>query len=200
MSSGFRNGIHLVFHPARMKYITARQIWRDCHAVLPASGEQHLDPKTDSRKPSPHRHVIHATETRSAKGNDLQVLNAVQMGKAQSIIARLDPIQRAWGMYAYTDMFTTSDHEALRQWMWNQANWQSPNYKKMLRSMILIDLCLENMRSVFNTGSTKLRQHKILQVNKQNMSRDGWNAKIDILEGMIDNLDKDALAPLGILL
>jgi hypothetical protein len=181
-----------------MKYLSARQIWRDAFAVLPSKGGGFFDPGTTG----PEREgQLHAHETRSSRGNGMQVVNMVEMGKAQTLIAGLPILHRSWGNFAYTDIFTTLEHNRIRQWLfstWAEKNAEDyqGDFTKSYRTLILVDLATEDMKSRLTTGKAKGKLHDHLGINRQNVKRDGWAARLEAMEDLIDQVDREALRPL----
>jgi len=188
-----------------LRHLSARQLWRDAFQVLPSQGVEFMDPKTSRNKR--RGPVSHATETRTKRGNDMQILNSVEMGQVQNVVSRLPTLHQSWGAYAYTDIFTTEDHDRVRQWLfgsWAEEHGEEyqGSFTKTGRIIILVDLACEDMKTRNTTGQTTQRDemHKSLGIRKNNLRRDGWLSRLDSMEFMLDEIDQEALAPLGALL
>lgn len=136
----------------------------------------------------------------------MQIVNTVEAGKAQNIIAKMEPLPKSWGMWCYTDMAKPNDHDRVRQHIWERWRLAEPHFcdhfSKTARICILITIATEEMRSLLNTQQRQknLKLHDALGVSRQNLKRDGWTRRLDAMEQMIDQLDQDALAPLVALL
>ena len=194
-----------------MRYLGLRQIW--CDAFMPQgfSGSQaFLDPKTPRRNPYTQRAAreIHAKESRSTRGNDERIWDSMEMGKAQTIIAKMPSLNRSLGMYLYTEMFTQQDLDRVRQWLY--YTWMKKlgdeedldNYKKIARIVICVAVVIEGVKHTHATGQpmTHTELAGKIEVNKQHLKRDGWLCRINQMTGMLDKIDRDALQPLSILL
>lgn len=130
------------------------------------------------------------------------------MGKAQTIIAKLKPLHRSWGMFAYTSIFTHQDHDRVLNWLWRDwwlkcgQDADIYDYKKTVKLAICVNATLEGTKHAHIVGHalTHTELANKLEVKKQNLKRDGWLYRMNEMGQLLDKVDQDALQPLAVLL
>lgn len=149
---------------------------------------------------------IHATATRPTNQNDKHIEHACEQGKAQAIIARMDPVVQSWGKYCYVNEYTKQDHQRVRQSIYEQwhrkyAGDFCGSFDKTFRVLALVNMAVEDMKQRMTTGKQipVAQIWALMDIHKSNARRDGWHEKLDEMQRIIDDLDRDALMPLGVL-
>lgn len=176
-----------------MNFISARQIFHD--AFMCDYGRQ-LDLAGGG-----------GASARTPGSNNKRIVNGCEMGKAQAIIAKLPKLPRSWGMWCYTEVFTQQDHDRVRQSFF--AEYESlhgddfhGDFLRTCRTITLLNFACEDMKSrvTKGIGTPRGELYSLLGVGKNNIKRDGWLHRLDVMERMIDEVDRDALIPLAELL
>ena len=194
-----------------MKYIFLRQIWRECMTPIGLKGREiFMDPRARAGGGRlKESHVIHAKETRNTYDNSAQVWSSALMGRAQTIIAKLPAVNRAWGEFAYSPIFKASDHLMIREYLYRKW-WKTHkeaglacSFQKMGTLLLCFDAALEGVKRTHMTdgdGPTKADIARQIGVDRQNLTRDGWMRRFNEMGQIIDDVDRRALGPLSVLL
>jgi len=164
-----------------MRYKSARQIWRE--SLTADTGSNWSD-------------------TNGSSDNDRKVFSCVQKGKAQCIIQRLPVIERSWGNYAYAD-FTETERSTVQDHLlsiWVEYKKRG-YYKRMARYLLLIEHAMKDMRHRLATKQPLFKTSdycKALDITDSNWKP--WGKRLYEITRELDNLDKRALEPLGVLI
>lgn len=195
-----------------MRFLAARQIWHDAFTVsYSGSTWTPLDPRRprwDFFTRTSARAVGKVADTRVGKSNLNQIINAVEQGHAQSIIAKLPEIDRSWGMYAYVDPFSERDLVRLRQWLLRE--WVAKhskdyersiylNYRRTATLLLAIETSLSGVKHSHITGHGMTPSQVGAQIGCKNPTRDGWMRRVHEMSMLLDKMDQRALAPLATL-
>ena len=164
-----------------MEYKSARQIWRDCLTADTGSNWSETNGKSD---------------------NDRKVFNCVQKGKAQNIIQKLPIPLRSWGNYAYAD-FTETERATVQDHLlsiWTEFDLRG-HFKRTARYLILIEHAMQDMKHRLATKQPLYKTSdycKALGITDPNWKP--WGKRLYDITRELDNLDKRALEPLGVLI
>ena len=190
-------------------------MWHD--AFLPvglgAADTPLLGAKSKRRKSI--RSPTNAKETRTSHGNLGQIANGCEQGQVQAIITKLPVLNRSWGMYAYAPLGDEAeqiqrgaDLRRISAWLYREWWGQSHGTKDVLdyhtvtRLILCVDTVISGTKKAHLTGepSTLSSVAKSIGVARQHYKRDGWGLIISQMSQMLDQVDRDALQPLGVLI
>ncbi len=170
-----------------MKFHTARQVWHDAYTVFDGS------------------HDVNGIRVQfGTKDHDWQIVAGIESGKVQSVIAKLSPLYKAWGMCAYTPHGTREQYDRLLDTIHMDYGIMHPGdfvqlgLRRNARLLELITIALEDKIYNERNGNKKFTAAEIarrIEVDPRNFGRD-WGVVYERLQKIMEPWPAKALGPL----
>ena len=170
-----------------MRFNSAKQAWHDAYSITDWSGD--IDVKVQF----------------GMRDNDWRIANGVEAGKVQSVVSKLKPLLKSWGMYAYTPRYSDKDVNRVRNYLWCEyarrfgLERHADRRQSMVRLLTLQEIVIDEKLHNERNGGTlynKAELSILLAIQPQHFDRD-WGDTYKRCRGIIDKLPPKALGPVA---